>query len=528
MKSILEVSCLKCGRKDRLSLNKIYKIIWSRTKNCYVVASELAKGHTKAKSSSIVRKVSLSMAVAAMLASTYGAPGVLAVESTKTFVTGMNNDQSSNIYGYFVGTGSETTNGLALGGGYGTAHVYGNANAVALGAATWAYGKSSVAIGGGRAGLIDSLNGAEPTAEALRKPSYGVGQVAIGWNFTQGEAAVAIGGDRSRAFGKQTVAIANGEARADNATALNGAIASGANSFASGGGNASKTDTIAMGLSTVASANNALAFGRGAQATTANSVALGNGATTASTVGTASYKIGSKTVNFAGSKPTGTVSVGAPNNERTITNVAAGRISQTSTDAINGSQLYQALQNVSASGGSTDPMTFAGDKGTNITRNLGDTLNIKGNAPRTATLVEGNIGVESNGTDTLTVKLNKDINLGNTGSVAIGNTTINNNGFTNGSTSMSSTGVTTPSLTIPKNGGQRGIYLNDTGLNMDGKPITNVANGTRSNSAATVGQLPKVEAGINTTVTSTASTATAPITYTVKAVNTAYIYCKCS
>ncbi|WP_373683784.1 hypothetical protein, partial [Mycobacterium sp. KBS0706] len=69
-------------------------------------------------------------------------------------------------------------------------------------------------------------------------------------------------------------------------------------------------------------------------------VALGSGSTTAAVVGTTSTKIAGTTYNFAGTTPTSTVSVGAVGAERTITNVAAGRIAVDSTDAVNGSQLF--------------------------------------------------------------------------------------------------------------------------------------------------------------------------------------------
>ncbi|WP_321907869.1 YadA-like family protein [Paraburkholderia sp. J11-2] len=69
-------------------------------------------------------------------------------------------------------------------------------------------------------------------------------------------------------------------------------------------------------------------------------MALGNGAATSVAVATASGVIGGTTYNYAGTSPTGTVSVGAAGAERTITNVAAGRVTASSTDAVDGSELY--------------------------------------------------------------------------------------------------------------------------------------------------------------------------------------------
>ncbi|TGT27551.1 hypothetical protein EN812_34395, partial [Mesorhizobium sp. M4B.F.Ca.ET.169.01.1.1] len=82
------------------------------------------------------------------------------------------------------------------------------------------------------------------------------------------------------------------------------------------------------------------------------SVALGAGSKTAAAVATTGTTINGVAYTFAGTNPTSTVSVGDVGKERTVTNVAAGRISATSTDAINGSQLYATNQAVEAVQGS--------------------------------------------------------------------------------------------------------------------------------------------------------------------------------
>ena len=93
------------------------------------------------------------------------------------------------------------------------------------------------------------------------------------------------------------------------------------------------------------SGNNTFVMGNNVTTSLENAVILGNGSTDADVVGTSSYTFNNgKTVNYAGTTPISTVSVGAKDKERTITNVAAGRVSATSTDAINGSQLYGAHQ----------------------------------------------------------------------------------------------------------------------------------------------------------------------------------------
>ena len=95
-------------------------------------------------------------------------------------------------------------------------------------------------------------------------------------------------------------------------------------------------------------ANNTFVMGNNVKTSLDNAVVLGNNSTAESSdvVSTSSYTYAGGTVNFAGTAPVSTVSVGATNQERTITHVAAGRVSADSTDAINGSQLYGANQQI--------------------------------------------------------------------------------------------------------------------------------------------------------------------------------------
>lgn len=148
--------------------------------------------------------------------------------------------------------------------------------------------------------------------------------------------------------------------------------AHGSNAFASG------NDSIAIGTDTTVTSTDGIAIGRGSEVTGEQSIALGADNSVASnnvvaigsniSVGsgfdsavvlgvnstvaaanpTSSIKIQGNTYNFAGTNPTSTVSVGKAGEERQITNVAAGRISETSTDAINGSQLYAVVEALNA------------------------------------------------------------------------------------------------------------------------------------------------------------------------------------
>ncbi|MFG6176269.1 YadA-like family protein, partial [Halomonas sp. THAF12] len=147
-------------------------------------------------------------------------------------------------------------------------------------------------------------------------------------------------------------------------------------------------NAIAAGVNASATADGAIAMGDGATASEANSVAIGAGATTEAAVGTADITIGGQTYVFAGISPIGTFSVGSAGAERTITHVAAGRVTADSTDAVNGSQLYATNQAV---GGIDDRVTnVEGD----ITNLDGRVTNVEGDVTQLdnrVTNVEGDI-----------------------------------------------------------------------------------------------------------------------------------------
>ena len=121
----------------------------------------------------------------------------------------------------------------------------------------------------------------------------------------------------------------------------------GKNSFVFGeGAEVDSDNAYAIGKEAVANVSNSLAIGNGAKATEENSVAIGNDSITNTAIVTASETINGTAYTFAGSTPLGTVSIGDVNKERTVTNVAAGRISDTSTDAVNGSQLHATIKGI--------------------------------------------------------------------------------------------------------------------------------------------------------------------------------------
>ncbi|MGC3965468.1 MAG: YadA-like family protein [Rhodocyclaceae bacterium] len=146
---------------------------------------------------------------------------------------------------------------------------------------------------------------------------------------------------------------------------------------------ASGTNSVAVGPQAVASGTDAVAIGNNAQAATANSVALGANSKTADAVSTASGTVGGTRYTYAGGTAAGTVSVGDAGAERTITNVAAGRVSADSTDAVNGSQLYatnQAIETLSGTVSNIDArVTNLEGSVTNINGDIANIYNELGN-----------------------------------------------------------------------------------------------------------------------------------------------------
>ncbi len=170
------------------------------------------------------------------------------------------------------------------------------------------------------------------------------------------------------ATGAESVAIGpNALAEGGYSMAMGGnAISSGDTSLAVGDrAAASGVRTIALGASAAAAGDYGVAIGEGAKAQNAQSVALGAGSVTAAAVPTGSGYAADTLYSFAGGSPKGTVSVGNVGSERTVTNVAAGRVSASSTDAVNGSQLFATNQELGALDDRADAM------GDSVAANLG-------------------------------------------------------------------------------------------------------------------------------------------------------------
>ncbi|OOS23866.1 hypothetical protein B0681_07810 [Moraxella porci DSM 25326] len=255
--------------------------------------------------------------------------------------------QATNEYATAVGGGATAS-------GYNSSVVgnYAQAtqeNAAAFGANAEALGQNATAIGTySRATVTGATTlGAASTASGAFSTANGYSADATGTRSTS------IGSD-SQATANFATALGNGAwATAANATAVgSGARATGAASLAAGGAaqtQAFQSAAFGNGASVYAGGVQALALGSNATTNDANAVALGSGARTTAAVATTSATINGVTYDgFAGTAPIATVSVGNDTQKRTITNVAAGRISADSTDAINGSQLYAVADKLTA------------------------------------------------------------------------------------------------------------------------------------------------------------------------------------
>ncbi|XWY19175.1 YadA-like family protein [Bisgaard Taxon 45] len=185
--------------------------------------------------------------------------------------------------------------------------------------------------------------------------------VSIGYNSNaKGYQAIAFGSE-AKTTDNAGSSIAFGT-KAQTRASASIAIGMGAETGFDGGKALDGSDAVAIGKEAKAKRQNALAFGYKAVADYKDAVALGAGAETAEAVGTNEATVNEfKYSGFAGIKPIATVSVGKKDAERTITNVAAGRIDKTSTDAINGSQLYLALNTLGNVGNTLVTNVLGGD-----------------------------------------------------------------------------------------------------------------------------------------------------------------------
>ena len=365
-------------------------------------------------------------------------------------------------------------------------------NSLALGTQVGAYGDRSSSIGDTNQVGLDmkdgSKSGKESAAVGSKNTIYGNQAYAVGAGNTIGSATVntatEANGSAAGADQDKITTVTAGTVKGNMAGAFGYKNTINAdNAYAVGSSSTVSADgAMVLGNNASVTAKNGMALGSNTKVANENAVAIGNGSETAAAVATPSATINGVTHNFAGVNPASTVSVGKAGAERTITNVAAGRISATSTDAINGSQLYAVTSEMDKGVAYAGDVKAAAAATNKFTRKLGEQTNIVGGVTDTSKLTDGNIGVVSNGTDTLNIKLAKNVKVD---SVTAGNTVINNNGLTVGGNT----------------------YVTNNGINANNQTITNVASGgNTTTNAANIGD---VQTAVNNAVTNVTNTLTA-------------------
>ena len=328
-------------------MNKIFKVVWSKSKNCYVVVSEFAKNNSGKKKivvAAILAALAMTNASISMAANTLptklhatavGLGDGASVTGDKAVGFGQN-AAAAGGYSIAIGSNSSTSvnspQGIAIGGGNTAnegARVIGE-QAIAIGGNTIAQGNSSIVIGGDDVVKADSVkviyttnNGENKTGDLrsavqsltgfdMRNPLY--------TSATAGESGITLG--MKGQSGNVGIAIGTGANAKDRL--------SGTSSGASGQANNDVTNAIAIGTGARANRDNAIAIGGGSNTdvggTKQSSYTLPNNVV-------ASWAGGDKTL------PGDVVSFGSKGYERQLKHVAPGEVSATSTDAINGSQL---------------------------------------------------------------------------------------------------------------------------------------------------------------------------------------------
>ena len=372
-------------------MNKVFKIIWNKTTQSFVVTSELAKGAVKASSNSEQRVISETRLSSLFKLSAFALSlSAVMMPAEAKVVVGDGNNVPTNVGGSSIAVGNAATsapgtNTTAIGNsvngrytdsvliGDGTGNYGGNTGGrniligrhAQVGDSTSSREVSqSIAIGAGlKAADTGRFGGNSITEGAWAR---GDQSIAIGGNvISYGNASVAIGGDDtdSAAETQTTYIDTNGKDKTgsvqqafNDLTGENLQNPRWVNTIAGEAAVALGTKTragdlsLALGSLAAAQKTNAVAVGTGANATLANSVAIGGGSKTDKAgVAYTTRTILGTTYTWAGGANTiagDVVSIGQKGYERQLINLSPGDISANSTDAINGSQLYAAMAEI--------------------------------------------------------------------------------------------------------------------------------------------------------------------------------------
>ena len=381
-------------------MNKIFKVVWNKSKNCYVVVSEFAKnnsGKKKVVVAAVFAALAMTNANVALAVNDVptGASATAVAFGNGATVTGANavglgkNVKASNNDVVVIGTDAKAETaggGVAIGQNAYSKGLYGNTPSVAVGKNSIANGGTAIAVGtyatvnevgtsfsqgiaiGGGAlpGQGATVIGDQAIAIGGNTKAFGHSSIVIGGDdadrmtstkavytdITTGKAAVATVSDAVKALTGYEIKWRDyNNATADHIGITVGTKGQSGNAGIAIGTGADSKNRIAGALNGVNtsgadnnSVTNAIAIGTGAKANRDNSVALGGGSTTdkAGTKQTSYTLPTGVTATWSGGESTlegDVVSFGAEGFERQLKNVAPGEVSATSTDAINGSQL---------------------------------------------------------------------------------------------------------------------------------------------------------------------------------------------
>ena len=414
-------------------------------------------------------------------------------------IKGTSNDSSSSIN---IGTGSTINDShaaIAIGavlnisaseGGVGigtNATIDNSLHGVAIGSsASVKNGATGIAIGDGSgASAYGAIAiGTSAKASALQSISIGFG------NEVKGAKSSAIG-DPSYIDTTATGTHVQGN---DNGTATNPIKASESTFMGNTNlaGTAGTTGIHVVGNSNTVDSSNVMVMGNGVNVGTGldGAVVLGHAssadqyaAATDSTINGVTFEAAGYAGN-TGLNNGSIVSVGATGVERQIKNVAAGAVTATSTDAVNGSQLYKTAETILKM-----PINMAGDSGDTVGLKLGKTVNIKGSVASGADVTDGNIAVVGDkATSTLSLKMAKNLTGLTSGTFtdATGNQTV-----------INGAGVTV----TPTGTGATPISITTSGINAGNQEIKGVKKGTTDDAAVNKKQMDDALAGISSTLT---------------------------
>ena len=414
-------------------------------------------------------------------------------------IKGTSNDSSSSIN---IGTGStinDSRAAIAIGavlnisaseGGVGigtNATIDNSLHGVAIGSsASVKNGATGIAIGddSGASAYGAIAIGTSAKASALQSISIGFG------NEVKGAKSSAIG-DPSYIDTTATGTHVQGN---DNGTATNPIKASESTFMGNTNlaGTASTTGIHVVGNNNSVDSSNVMVMGNNVTVGTGldGAVVLGHAssadqyaAATDSTINGVTFEAAGYAGN-TGLNNGSIVSVGATGTERQIKNVAAGAVTATSTDAINGSQLYKTAETILKM-----PINMAGDSGDTVGLKLGKTVNIKGSVASGADVTDGNIAVVGDkATSTLSLKMAKNLTGLTSGTFtdATGNQTV-----------INGAGVTV----TPTGTGATPISITTSGINAGNQEIKGVKKGTTDDAAVNKKQMDDALAGISSTLT---------------------------